>query len=299
MGFSQYKLRLNVQWVMEVTYTRTSFLLSLGWNLTLKLLVVTSPGYFLSSRFSWSSSSPSEEVYEGAAYSTWREVKRAAVSTGKHTVWDSSLSFDLSVFSRSDVILVGWQYLFVVFLFNSTWFSEVQRPLPLWLSVALRQGGSDVLRGWRWGGWRLWRLHALPLGLLHAEIQGAILIHFNVRLLQFGHTVGAHEVIENVRVLCVDWRPVYLGAGFPGLGTEGLWSLPAAGGQVEDGCCCHVGCLCILAVVITTGGCGALRKASWHTLSGGGGLRKWFSCVGMEQKEFIGRRTRGQKHCLA
>ncbi len=57
-----------------VTYTRISFLLSLGWNLTLKLVVVTSPGYFLSSRFSWSSSSPSEEVYEGAVYSTYRKV---------------------------------------------------------------------------------------------------------------------------------------------------------------------------------------------------------------------------------
>lgn len=44
------------------TYTRTSFLLSLGRNLILKLLVVTSPGYFLSSKFSCSSSSPSDDV---------------------------------------------------------------------------------------------------------------------------------------------------------------------------------------------------------------------------------------------
>jgi len=74
----------------------------------------------------------------------------------------------------------------------------------------------------------------------------------------------------------------YLGAGLPGLGAESLRSLPAAGGQVEDGCRCHVGRLCILAVVITTGGRGALGESSRHAVAGGGGLREWFSCVGEE-----------------
>lgn len=88
------------------------------------------------------------------------------------------------------------------------------------------------------------------------------------------------------------WKPVYLGAGLPGLGAESLWPLPAAGGQVEDGRCCHVGCFCILAIVITTGGWGALRKASWHTVTGGGGLRERFTCVGVDQREFSGKRRR-------
>lgn len=49
------------------TYKSRSFLSTLGTNLTLlKLEVVTSPGYFLSSRLSWvpSSSSPSDEAYD-------------------------------------------------------------------------------------------------------------------------------------------------------------------------------------------------------------------------------------------
>lgn len=68
--------------------------------------------------------------------------------------------------------------------------------------------------------------------------------------------------------------PQYLGAGVTGLGAESLRPLPAAGGQVEDGGRCHVGCFCILAIVITTGGRGALRKPPRHTVTGGGGLRE-------------------------
>lgn len=169
--------RVWFAWDMVIdTYTRTSFLLSLGWNLTLKLLVVTSPGYFLSSRFSWSSSSPSDEVYDGAIYSTWRRVK-----CGSSAHWKKQFVIfyicNLSQWcdsSKSD------QYLFVVFLFDSALFGEVQWLLPLRLNMALRQGGSNVLRGWRRGGLRLWRLSALSLSFLHAEIQGAVLIHFNV-----------------------------------------------------------------------------------------------------------------------
>ena len=87
------------------------------------------------------------------------------------------------------------QYLFMVFLFDSTWFGEVKRPLPLWLSVTLRQGSSNVLRGRRRGGWRFRRLHALPLGLLHTEVQSAIFIHFNVWFLQSSDT-------QNISVCC-------------------------------------------------------------------------------------------------
>lgn len=72
----------------------------------------------------------------------------------------------------------------MIFLLNFIWFGEIQRTVPVWLSVNLRQHGSYMLRGGRWRGWRFWRLHALSLGLFHAEVQGAILIHLNFRLLQ-------------------------------------------------------------------------------------------------------------------
>ncbi|TNN51571.1 hypothetical protein EYF80_038210 [Liparis tanakae] len=153
-----------------------SFLLSLGWNLTLKLPVVTSPGYFLSSRFSWSSSSPSEEVYDGAVNSTWRKTHGG----NKRCHW---LRWEGSGSSHRGG---GSVYLFMVFLFHSTGLGEVQRLLPLRLSVALRQRGADVLRGRRGRRRRLRRLHALLLGLLHAEVQRAVLVHLDVRLLE-GH----------------------------------------------------------------------------------------------------------------
>lgn len=57
-GWSRHQRRVERQ----QTYTSSSFLLSLAWNLALKLLLVTSPGYVLSSRLSWSSSSASDEV---------------------------------------------------------------------------------------------------------------------------------------------------------------------------------------------------------------------------------------------
>lgn len=114
--------------VMDVTYTRTSFLLSFGWNLTLKLVVVTSPGYFLSSRFSWSSSSPSDEVYDGAIYSTWRKVKHVTkVSPGKrHCVWLWHNSIILSTFLCPSFVTVMW----------FQWVRPVPpRGLPLWLHL--------------------------------------------------------------------------------------------------------------------------------------------------------------------
>lgn len=64
-----------------------------------------------------------------------------------------------------------------------------------------------------------------------------------------------------------------LGTGLPGHAAEALWSLPAAGGQVEDGGGGHVGGLCILAVVVG-GRCGVLRKAPRCTLTGRRGLRE-------------------------
>lgn len=129
--------------VMDVTYTRTSFLLSFGWNLTLKLVVVTSPGYFLSSRFSWSSSSPSDEVYDGAIYSTWRKVKHVTkVSPGKrHCVWlmaqqYHSFYFSMSVFCHSDVISVS-------VISTSSWSSSLT-PLGL-----VKSSGPSH-SGWLW-----------------------------------------------------------------------------------------------------------------------------------------------------
>lgn len=68
----------------------------------------------------------------------------------------------------------------------------------------------------------------------------------------------------------------YLGAGLPGCGAEGLWSLPAACGQVEDGGCRHVGRLRVLTVVVTAGGRGgsALGKSSRHAVTRRGALGK-------------------------
>lgn len=65
-----------------VTYERSSFLVSLGWNLTLKLGVVTSPGYFLSSRQSciMSQSSGSDETKDWPVCSIWKNVETTKMS---------------------------------------------------------------------------------------------------------------------------------------------------------------------------------------------------------------------------
>lgn len=323
---TKYNSKWTVLWmevlmVKVVTYIRTSFLLSLGRNLTLKLLVVTSPGYFLSSRFSWSSSSPSDEVYEGAVYSTWRKVKvsqhevalfirRPPVSNRVWLAHHHPHSLHLSIFQSYS---------------TSSWSSSLT-PLGL-----VKSSGPSH-SGWVWP----WDKVA-PMcwededeeGEGSAGCRPSLFVFFMLRSkVPFSSTSMSDSCRVQIRSQC-NWsdpnikkhdrehksavmrcahlsssqeervwlKASYLGAGLPGLGAEGLWSLPAAGGQVEDGCCCHVGCLCILAVVITAGGRSALRKASRHTVTGGGGLREWFSWVGMEHKEFTGASARGADYC--
>lgn len=82
-----------------------------------------------------------------------------------------------------------------------------------------------------------------------------------------------------------------LGAGFPGQAAERLRSLPAAGGQVEDGGGRHVGGLGVLAVVVAGGG-GALGEAPPRrcALAGGGRLGERLGCV---EKEDGGERRAG------
>lgn len=124
---------------MEVTYTRTSFLLSLGWNLTLKVLVVTSPGYFLSSRFSWSSSSPSDEVYDGAMYSTWRKGKQGQCAPCMTVVQQYlSLFFSMFDFFHCDVISM-------TVTSTSSWSSSLT-PLGLVKSIGPSHSGGV----WSW-----------------------------------------------------------------------------------------------------------------------------------------------------
>lgn len=194
------------------TYTRTSFLLSLGRNLILKLFVVTSPGYFLSSKLSCSSSSPSDDVYEGAAY----------LGPGGTNYW---------LFKKQRKLWASLSkrhlYLFVVLLLEFAGFCEVEWLLPLWLA------GRGVLRG-RSGGWGggLARLVALVLlGLLHTKIQSAVLVHFDVWLLPVQRHGQCKRTGDPTGSSQWPGGPSpYLGTGLPCLGTEALWFLPATSG---------------------------------------------------------------------